>query len=406
MTFCNTCGAPKPTNNHTCSCSSSPKTHPVRPTNHWLPLHQYATQNYYNWNSKEADRFLERWISRIPAYACSSCSSKFKTEVLPYIQPDTSTPRKFAHTSWMWHNSVSESISKPKISWEEFGKLYGAPWYAYKHTPIFVTALSCKEQHLERQQLTIKSWKEFGAIVIAVNTSEEIRQLSEVYPVDSFVVSDEVADYSYPTQRIYNLAKQAKELKTTVFVINSDCEVYGCPTSIEQFINTPTQMLCVRWNYEHEHIYANQFQWGIDMMSFNPETFACLPKDFPYAIGHAMWDYAVPYYTLKGGQQFSVYYDKLLYHKEHKQNWDQSSWVYGSKWISDRTELDINREDYSAWWRESWDIDSYYNSETGLWMSGNNFPKQSKVLTYDQWKHQPCKYHQRYYHSDKSENGK
>lgn len=258
---------------------------------------------------------------------------------------------------------------------------------AKREKPKVVTALSLLPRHTERQEKCLKTWKRIGFEIWAMNTAEELEALRPKYPqVHHWIEQNEVStSYTYPTQLIRNLAGLAIDLDSTVYLINSDLEVRGQAATIGRSQHD-VQRYFLRWDYDKgkRTTTAKEFQWGIDAMSFSPDMARALPHDFPYAIGQAMWDYAVPYFMLAAGFKLKFVHERLFFHERHKQNWDQSGWRFGSRWLSDHTELSVTEELPSALWRESLDPNWFYDTQMGLWRS--NSKSSHRPLDYQTWK--------------------
>jgi hypothetical protein len=206
---------------------------------------------------------------------------------------------------------------------------------------VAVTAISPKKHSLEHQQNCIASWERFGLQVYAKNTLEEIKQLRDHFPSVTFVESDDCSTlFSYPTQTIRGLARTTLEIDKPVLVINSDIELRGCNEWL--MFDETMQFVGVRWNYDAEFPrLVTEFRYGLDAFSFTPKQAALLPKDFPFAIGHAMWDYAVPAIMRQQGIELNIVHRPMLFHRNHAQNWCSADWFFGQEWIEARMGVHI-----------------------------------------------------------------
>lgn len=201
---------------------------------------------------------------------------------------------------------------------------------------VAVTAISPKRHSLQRQQECIDSWQRFGLSVYARNTKEEIKTLKPHFPNVTFIADEEMCvGYAFPTQRISHLAKTAMEIDCPVLLINSDCQLRG-PSDWLAF-DEQNQFVGVRWNYDAGNPYSvAEFRWGLDAFSFTPRQAALLPDDFPYGIGHPMWDYAVPALMRSQGINLAVLHKPFLFHQDHPVNWCKDDWIRGEKWMRER----------------------------------------------------------------------
>ncbi len=212
---------------------------------------------------------------------------------------------------------------------------------------IAVTALSPRKHSVERQLKCLETWKRFGLKIAVRNTRDESKELKNRFSmVDHWLDCDDTTtDYNYPTQRILNLAKVSRELDIPVLVINSDIELYGSQDLIR--FDEQSQFIGIRWNYSERPQMATEFQWGLDAFTFTPKQADLLPDDFPYGIGQAMWDYAVPAIMRHHGINLNFVHKPFLFHKDHNQNWSHEGWHFGARWLADRYGVKIEYESSS-----------------------------------------------------------
>lgn len=198
-----------------------------------------------------------------------------------------------------------------------------------------VTSLSLKANHLEVQSNCLNSWVQVGCKIVSQNTRKEIEQLRTEYPqVHEWVECDDVSDeYDYPTQRLYNLAKTASE--NNAAIINSDIEILGTQDELRSMLQRLESefVLGIRWNYDVAPAQAREFEWGLDLITINKKQLHCLPAQMPYAIGQPMWDYAIPTLLMRAGFSARVPHAKVLFHKNHPQNWKAESHGKGTQWL-------------------------------------------------------------------------
>jgi hypothetical protein len=198
---------------------------------------------------------------------------------------------------------------------------------------VAVTALSTKLHSFDRQRMCLQTWKLQGLKIYAINTKDEIDQIKNQYKdVDVWIEQNEVStDYNYPTQLIRNMANVAIDLDTPILLINSDIEMYDVTPFLN--ISDDVQRIGIRWNYDTEYSQIIEFQYGLDLFSFTPGQARLLPTNFPYAIGQAMWDYAVPHILRLNGIKLDIVHQPVLFHKNHIQNWNDEGWKFGWKWL-------------------------------------------------------------------------
>lgn len=224
---------------------------------------------------------------------------------------------------------------------------------------VAVTAISPKRHSLQRQQECIDSWQRFGLSVYARNTKEEIEKFKRHFPNVTFIADEEMCvGYAFPTQRISHLAKTAMEIDCPVLLINSDCQLRG-PSDWLAF-DEQNQFVGVRWNYDAGNPYSvSEFRWGLDAFSFTPDQASLLPADFPFGIGHPVWDYAVPAVMRHHGIALHIPHRPFIFHENHAVNWNKQDWHFGQRWMKDRLGVSIEwgegnyRENLEPKWRYS-----------------------------------------------------
>jgi hypothetical protein len=312
---------------------------------------------------------LFAWESRIPKYdcPCSSFYSNWKSINMPTFP---------LSNRWKYNlkSAVNAKLNKPNLSWQEACQVWGwdepietLPLYPSQKTPpvrlerknAIVTALS--PNRIDRQVLCIKTWLASGFKVIANQTDKEMESFPKVFHEISDLIewrvnNDVESFYDFKTQKIRNLLAIED-----VILINSDCEMAG----EYDWQSGDTSTFFLRWNYKPGK-EPREFEWGIDGAWLTREAWAALPEDFPYCIGQAMWDYAVPHILNIKGIPFKIEHKAWLFHEEHKQNWTQVYWQKGADWLEANgyySELQ-----YSDGFRQSLDPDWYYDYNRGFWI--------------------------------------
>ncbi len=402
MTSCEHCGRTRPKRakgKWTCLCTAvrdsqikphivtQPVTSHDRQRQAWAKLHQFPVDNYDRWRPEGGQAEVIALLNAASEFNGCSCKDNF-TKIMNNIPPNVLTAKSFAETGWKWHNAVNRKLGKPVFSWAEYEALYGHPWSKPARRVKLVTALSQLPKHMERQHICLDTWKEFGGEIWACNTAEEIAVLKAEYPqVDHWHAENELSEgYLYNTQKIRNLARLSHEIGSEIYLIHSDIELHGTTDAFKH--KDGCQLLGIRWNYEpgSPRCSAKQFQWGIDMFSFTPEIADALPEDFPFAIGHAMWDYAVPYFTLKAGFGLQILHERCLFHEEHETNWSQDSWHFGADWIGRNSTIQIGEGKSGAIWRESLAMGGRYSPEHGMWLGKGGHRMPSDPLFMPEWR--------------------
>ena len=319
----------------------------LRQQAHWRKLH---TETF------DTEKF-NKWIERIPG--CSPCRANFR-KILEY-----SPPRFDDWFKWTWevHNEVNSKIGKSIVAWEEacnrwnWNGTFPGPVNRKRHRKI-VTAIG--PNRIDRQRHCISSWIDAGFEVIAMQTARELPLFQPLFSdlkIEWVESNDVESFYNFPTQKIRNLANVPETM-----LLNSDCEMSGDyqldeTDSISEFF--------IRWNYTSGVYRAREFEWGLDGMHLTDEAKKVIPQDFPFCIGQAMWDYAVPWLLMHHDIPFRINHGQWLLHEDHQQNWKDEYWWKGSHWMQDR--YGVN----PMWFRETFrkDIEPNwkYDRNTGRW---------------------------------------
>lgn len=281
---------------------------------------------------------LERWEAKIPKYGCD-CDTFYRAYKAQF--PPTKDYIDFAWKYWL-KCAVNKKLGKDQFSWHEALTVYDLETPGPKRTDIVaVTALSIARHSITHQRQCIDSWKRFGLDVIAKNTPAEIRILQPDFPDVTFMPSNDTGiHFAYPTQRIKALAGTALEIDKPVLVINSDIELRGNNAYIQH--SDQSMFVGIRWNYDEAFPHVlTEFRYGIDAFTFTPHQALRLPDDFPFAIGHAMWDYAVPAIMRRHDIELNIVHHPMLFHRNHEQNWSSNDWFFSQQWIEENLGLHI-----------------------------------------------------------------
>ncbi len=220
---------------------------------------------------------------------------------------------------------------------------------------VAVTSLSQLPHHQKRQVTCLRSWRDFGLSIFAVNTTEEIQSLQTQYGslVDNFITCDDIGTHmSRPTQTIKSLCGIAEQLGRTILLINSDIEIYGAQETLTEKIKDDTLTMGIRWNYDRDPAAASRFVWGIDAFTITPEFSRSLP-DLPLQIGHAMWDYWLPLHAQQSNVEINAIGEPFFFHENHKQHWLESDWYTAAAWVSDHYHFPIRDYPESVVFRKS-----------------------------------------------------
>ena len=275
--------------------------------------------------------FIEgkRWRSHVKDKICKSINSS---------ELNLSTIETYRESLLGIYNRIKARRGLPGITHQDMLAI-SRPVKGHNQPLPLVTALSLLPNHNAVQTQCLDSWKHSGYTIHAQNTEEEIVRLQTIYPqVDCWHVCNEVSTaYNYPTQTIYNLLGLTQKLGP-IILINSDIEI----RSPQQILLNPDEVvLGIRWNYNQTHDDARQFKWGMDAITCTPQQHRTLPRNMPYAIGQAMWDYAVPDILRSARYKLRFIYNRMFFHKEHPQNWNKKGWYLGAEWLANHGGYDM-----------------------------------------------------------------
>jgi hypothetical protein len=281
---------------------------------------------------------LCEWSRGIPSYGCD-CKSFYES----FLR--SNHPGNFVNFEWKHSlkSAVNAKLGKDNLDLVEALTVYDQKFCdnPKRDDIVSVTAISVKKHKIEHQQKCIASWERFGLQVYAKNTPEEIEQLRDHFPSVTFIESRDLGTvFDYPTQTIRGLARTSVELDKPVLVINSDIELRGCNEWLT--FDEASQFIGVRWNYDAEFPrIVTEFRYGLDAFSFTPKQSLLLPDDFPFAIGHPIWDYAVPALMRHYGIGLNIVHRPMLFHCNHNQNWHIDDWFFGQQWVKNHIGLHI-----------------------------------------------------------------
>lgn len=320
----------------------------------WAELHT---------EKKPAQLWFNQWSAKVPWFGCS-CGA-FLSEFVK-----NSPPRFDDWFRWTWelHDAVDKHINKPTVTIDEAIRIWRppAPSSPRVNGCKIVTAFSPKR--LDRQRDCLESWLRSGFDVIALQTTQELIWARKAFVGVEWVEENDVTDcYDFDTQKIRNLLGQSKD--EPVFLLNSDiemCEKNGLDR-FKDSLKASRPTFYLRWNYSGRDM-ASEFKWGLDGLLIWPEDLASIPKDLPCGIGHAMWDYVVPYLLKTHGRGFTIDHYPWLMHENHPQNWSDHSWHVGFDWLLKQG----YHVDYEAFrkgsYRRSMDPEFVYSVADGKWV--------------------------------------
>lgn len=185
----------------------------------------------------------------------------------------------------------------------------------------------------EIQRLAVNSWRSYGALVLSINSGDEIELLRDIYPDVTFVSAPRDARREYGKPYVY-MADMISALNHSdheiVGVINSDivlsssnlpflreikhaarhCIVYGHRFDVDSIKEIATKP-------DEGELFVD----GIDWFMF-PRERADLLASQPFIFGCPWWDLWLPVLASINKLEICLANGKLAFHETHKQRWD------------------------------------------------------------------------------------
>lgn len=181
---------------------------------------------------------------------------------------------------------------------------------------VAVTSLSPNPDRAERQSLCLQSWRDIGLEVIQVNEGRP---------------------------RIKTLIDAGAATGLPFLLINSDVEIFGDHTAIEEALALPDKLtIGVRYNHNAElpRSRSQREGAGLDAFLMTPEMAETVP-DLPFTIGQPVWDYWIPHHFRSLGYAFHWIDSPLFFHAMHDIQWSREDWQRGSAWLRDHYGIDL-----------------------------------------------------------------
>jgi hypothetical protein len=208
-----------------------------------------------------------------------------------------------------------------------------------------VTSLSLLPHHIKVQERCLQSWVDMGLRIVSGNSRDEIERLSSVYPYVEFVECRQSFAYSRPTARIFDLMKIASG---SILMINSDIEIHGSQSVLLDALDSKSNLVGVRHNYDYGMFETKSELWGVDAFMLHEDQIATFP-DLDFAIGHTMWDYWIPYHLQKTNAKLQWIGYPFFFHKSHPIHWDKDAVSIGQQMIKSHYGESVDWEQ----WRRS-----------------------------------------------------
>ena len=200
-----------------------------------------------------------------------------------------------------------------------------------------ITSMNPNPLRAERQLLCIQSWLNAGLRVVVVNTTEELSAMSLPDGVETAACDDLSTLYDRKTQLVSSLVRVGLETGRPFLLINSDIEISGDLTLLDEALKTPQELtIGIRYNHRpNEKSKAHLETSGLDAFLMTPELAATLPEA-PFGIGKPVWDYWLPQHFRSLGVKFNWIRRPLFFHESHALGWSWEEWQQGADYILEK----------------------------------------------------------------------
>ena len=181
---------------------------------------------------------------------------------------------------------------------------------------VAVTSLSPNPDRVERQSHCLQSWRDVGLEVIQVNEGRP---------------------------RIKTLIDAGAATGLPFLLINSDVEIFGDHTAIEEALALPDKLtIGVRYNHNAKSPRSRSQREGagLDAFLLTPAMAATVP-DLPFAIGQPVWDYWIPHHFRSLGYSIHWMREPLLFHARHELQWSREDWIRGAAWMAEHYGVEL-----------------------------------------------------------------
>lgn len=203
----------------------------------------------------------------------------------------------------------------------------------------FLTSLSPKR--IERQQLCLDTWKQFGEIT-AVQTEHDRAILEPQFPGVNFVTTDltGAGAYGLPNRpRIKAIVDQGPGL-----LINSDIKITSTEEEFKEDWTPKSKQfnVGVRWDFDGPKTPKTINKCGVDAFLITEEVMRLLP-DVGFLIGVPMWDYWIIWHMMTERFRIQSKVSQGLLHLKHEINWTNEDMERGKAIMHAEYGLDPQR---------------------------------------------------------------
>lgn len=182
---------------------------------------------------------------------------------------------------------------------------------------------------IEDQKKCVESWLRAGLRVTSLNCASEIAVLDEQFPNVIFHEATNTTEriFKKPYVAIDEALRYAKEIDSTVMLLNSDIELRGDTDKLYKLERENRDGLVTISRHDHAGDYVNGTAYwdGIDGFMFHGRDAHVVPCSF-LSFGQCFWDYLLPIAFNRAGRPVYDAKATLLWHRQHSQNWDWNDW--------------------------------------------------------------------------------
>jgi len=191
--------------------------------------------------------------------------------------------------------------------------------------------------NIENQQNALKSWINLGYSVISFNSKNDINQLKQHFEIE-FIETDNLGTEFGKDYVKLNVFTEWIKNNESALLINSDIEILK---NIE--INDVWCEIQVfqRHDYKEHHKINKRFESGFDAFYLTKQFCNEFPKT-ELLIGQCHWDYLIPMIALKKCYKIKSPNSAIIYHKEHKLQYDTTKWKQTAKIFASELKLTGN----------------------------------------------------------------
>ena len=218
----------------------------------------------------------------------------------------------------------------------------------FKNRCIAVTSLSSNPARQARQVKCLRSWREFGLQVVAINTHDEHaafrHEITEL--IIPFVNPSLAIKYKKPVQLVTDMLAVGATYGIPFVMLNADIEIKGDHSEFSASIDIPHKVtIGVRYNHAEgtQHRFAQREIAGLDAFLLTPEMVATITP-MQLGFGKPVWDYWLPHHLRLNGYQINWLTDPLCYHEEHLVQWSKDEWELGAGWFRKLYDVDVQYE--------------------------------------------------------------